>query len=139
MMHVLTDMVTANTFAEQALVTEYAAIKQHGLHVQALLLPQLANEALLLAGLYPEQSFRRAVDPTYFQYMGVRMYSEVSALYVRRDTHQSQLYDDLATHFSHLIQMLFYMRCMQQGVPVAVMHQLSGHCCHAYDAVYDQL
>lgn len=135
-LHMLDDATCRNTFAEEVLSLQYAALRQKDTQKQLLHLPQLADEALLLAGLYPEQSFRRSVDPTYFQHMGMRMYTDVSTLHMWRDRQQCQLYNDMALYFSRLIQVLFYMRCLQQGMTVESMQRLSGHCYNAYDKVY---
>jgi hypothetical protein len=134
-LHVLHDGVSPDFMSGEPLSMQYATLRQQDTQKQCIYLPRLANEALLLAGLYPEQAFKRGVDPTYFQHMGMRMYSDVSICCLWKDRQRCELYNDMAVHFSRLVQLLFYLRCLQEG-DYRPQPQLSGHCYHAYDAVY---
>jgi len=138
-LHMLNDHACSDSFAGEVLSIQYATLRQQDAQNQLIYLPRLADEALLLAGLYPEQSFRRSVDPTYFQHIGMRIYADASTMNLWRDRHKCQLYNDMAVHFSQLIQLLFYVRCLQQGALVKPAKGLSGHCYCAYDKVYASL
>lgn len=72
------------------------------------LLMRAGDEALLLAGLYPDTARKLNVSPTYFRLLGQAAYASLAARYP--GVGRGEFFDDLARHFQVLERVLKAMR-----------------------------
>lgn len=81
-----------------------------------VLLKRTGDEALLLAGLYPERALRLHVSSTYFRHMGQAAYSSLAARLQSTGMRESgKFYDHVAENFDSLERVLNGARGMPDG------------------------
>ena len=72
----------------------------------------VADDCLLLAGLWPENSLRRNVSVDYFSMLGASSYMQLSEFSCRSKDGMGNLYKELALNLDDAIMILFFMHCI---------------------------
>ena len=72
-----------------------------------VLLKRTGDEALLLAGLFPERALRLHVSSRYFRFMGQAAYANLAAkLQASERPERGEFYDAVVEHFHFLVKVL---------------------------------
>lgn len=82
----------------------------------AVMLKRVGDEALLLAGLFPERSLRLHVSSSYFRYMGQTAYASLAARLQSTGMREpGKFYDHVAENFTCLEKVLNAARAKPDG------------------------
>ena len=99
-------------------------------------LRKVADQCLLLAGMFPENAFKRNVTPDYFAKIAISSYFQLSGLGSPNKGKPSELYSSLSCDFYDVVRVLFYMRCCANRLEVNDSRiDLHKYCNGSYDEV----